>query len=185
MKNRIPSQLKIGKNYYIAPDAYIESHNIENITIGDWFTLGQSSRILNHCPIRSYRKNNKIIIGDYVWTGACTIILPGVKIGKLSLIGAGSVVSKDVPPYSIVGGNPIKLIRYRTIEEMLRFYVIKVKMGKVLGTVNPNWNLLNKNEIQLLFDLPRKPMGINDPILPLIHKLDNWNNLLIEDILKC
>ena len=53
-------------------------------------------------------------IGDDVWIGTNVIILPGVNIGSHCIIGAGSVVTKDVPDYAIVGGVPAKVIRYRT-----------------------------------------------------------------------
>ncbi|MDQ8209156.1 acyltransferase [Coraliomargarita sp. SDUM461003] len=55
-----------------------------------------------------------IIIDDDVWIGARTIILPGVHIGSHSIVGAGSVVTKNVAPYSIVGGAPAKLIKMRS-----------------------------------------------------------------------
>jgi maltose O-acetyltransferase len=54
-----------------------------------------------------------IHIGDDVWIGARVIILPGVNIGSHCIIGAGSVVTKDVPDYAIVGGVPAKIIRMR------------------------------------------------------------------------
>jgi maltose O-acetyltransferase len=54
-----------------------------------------------------------VVIEDDVWIGTRVIILPGVHVGTGSVIGAGSVVTHDVEPYSIVGGNPAKLIRYR------------------------------------------------------------------------
>lgn len=61
-----------------------------------------------------------IIIEDDVWIGANSVILSGVRVGRGSIVGAGSVVTKDVPKYSIVGGNPAKLIKtrfdYDTIE---------------------------------------------------------------------
>ena len=60
-----------------------------------------------------------IIVGDDVWIGARAIILSGVKIGKGAIIAAGSVVTKDVPPYAVVGGNPAKLIRMRFSEEII------------------------------------------------------------------
>jgi len=53
----------------------------------------------------------KVEIGDDVLVGAMSIILRGVTIGKGSIIGAGSVVTKDVPPYSIVAGNPARIVR--------------------------------------------------------------------------
>jgi acetyltransferase-like isoleucine patch superfamily enzyme len=52
-----------------------------------------------------------IILDDNVWIGAGSIILPNVRIGKNSVVGAGSVVTKDVAAYSVVAGNPAKLIR--------------------------------------------------------------------------
>lgn len=54
-----------------------------------------------------------VVIGDDVWIGARAIILPGVKVGSHSIIAAGSVVTKDVPEWAIVGGNPAKVIKYR------------------------------------------------------------------------
>ena len=55
----------------------------------------------------------KTIIEDDVWIGARVLILPGRRIGKGSIIAAGSVITKDVAPYSIVGGNPAHLIKTR------------------------------------------------------------------------
>lgn len=57
--------------------------------------------------------NGPIVIEDDVWIGTDVIILSGVKIGKGSVIAAGSVVVKDIPAYSIVGGNPAKVIKSR------------------------------------------------------------------------
>jgi acetyltransferase-like isoleucine patch superfamily enzyme len=53
-----------------------------------------------------------IIIDDDVFSGARSIILKGVKIGKGSVVGAGSVVTKDVPSFCIVAGNPAKTVKY-------------------------------------------------------------------------
>ena len=55
----------------------------------------------------------EIIIGNDVWIGASCIFLPGVCIGDGAVIGAGSVVTKDVPAYAIAAGNPCKVIKYR------------------------------------------------------------------------
>ena len=54
-----------------------------------------------------------IVINDDVWIGAGSIILAGVTIGKGAIIAAGAVVNKDVPEYSIVGGVPAKVLKYR------------------------------------------------------------------------
>ncbi len=65
-----------------------------------------------------------IVIGNDVWLGTQCIILPGVKIGDGAVIGAGSIVTKDVEPYSVVAGIPAKKIKYRfdknKIKQLLR-----------------------------------------------------------------
>lgn len=53
------------------------------------------------------------VVGNDVWIGARALIMSGVNIGNGAVVAAGSVVTKDVPPYAIVGGNPAKIIRYR------------------------------------------------------------------------
>ena len=58
-------------------------------------------------------KPKKVIVEDDVWIGSRCIVLPGVVIGKGSIIGAGTVVTKSVPPNSIVCGNPGKIVRHR------------------------------------------------------------------------
>jgi maltose O-acetyltransferase len=54
-----------------------------------------------------------VIIEDDVWIGARVIILPGVTVGSGSVLGAGAVVSRDVPPYAVVVGNTGRVVRYR------------------------------------------------------------------------
>lgn len=56
---------------------------------------------------------DKVVIGNDIWIGAHRVILPGVKIGDGAIIGAGSIVTRDVESYSIVAGNPAKLLRWR------------------------------------------------------------------------
>ena len=63
-----------------------------------------------HQGIRIYPQT---IIEDDVWVGARTIVMPGIRLGQGSIIAAGSVVTKDVAPYSVVGGNPAKFIKSR------------------------------------------------------------------------
>ena len=56
---------------------------------------------------------SEVVIGNDVWIGKRVIIMPGVKVGDGVIIGAGAVVTKDVPDFAIVGGVPAKIIRYR------------------------------------------------------------------------
>lgn len=68
----------------------------------------------------NFIENKPIIIGSDVWVGSRAIIMDGIKIGNGAIIAAGSVVTKDVPPFAIVGGAPAKLIRYRFPNEVIK-----------------------------------------------------------------
>lgn len=59
------------------------------------------------------------IIGNDVWIGRESVIMPGVKIGDGAIIGAYSIITKDIPPYCIVGGNPAKVIRKRFDDDLI------------------------------------------------------------------
>ncbi|MEX0297449.1 MAG: CatB-related O-acetyltransferase [Kordiimonas sp.] len=63
--------------------------------------------------------NGDTIVGNDVWFGYNSLFMPGVTIGHGAIIASGSVVTKDVPPYAIVGGNPAEIIRYRFDEEII------------------------------------------------------------------
>jgi acetyltransferase-like isoleucine patch superfamily enzyme len=92
--------IEIGKNVMIAPNCMIAggNHNFSDTTT----------------PIRFQGDNSKgIVIEDDVWIGANCVILDGVTIKKGSVIGAASVVTKDIDEYSIVIGNPAKTIKKR------------------------------------------------------------------------
>ncbi|HDK42384.1 MAG TPA: hypothetical protein ENG87_03320 [Candidatus Pacearchaeota archaeon] len=58
-----------------------------------------------------------VVIEDNVWIGYRVIILPGVHVRRNAIIGAGAVVTKDVPPYAIVGGVPAKVLKMRTDQD--------------------------------------------------------------------
>ncbi|BDU51119.1 acyltransferase [Haliovirga abyssi] len=93
-------KVKIGKNCMIAPNVYItdEIHNHDRIDI----------------PIKFQGyKYKEVIIEDNVWVGRGTTILAGIKIGRDSIVGAGAVVTRNIEPFSIVGGVPAKLISKR------------------------------------------------------------------------
>lgn len=67
-----------------------------------------------------FEEEKRIIIGSDVWIGSRAIVMDGVTIGDGAIVAAGSVVTKDVPPFAIVGGAPAKLIRYRFSNEMIK-----------------------------------------------------------------
>lgn len=63
--------------------------------------------------LQGFEEEKPIYIGDDVWIGARVIILPGVNVGNHVIIGAGSVVTKDIPDYAIVGGSPARVLKMR------------------------------------------------------------------------
>jgi acetyltransferase-like isoleucine patch superfamily enzyme len=118
-------KIEIGNQVYINRGAVFFAGDI---ALGNCVVLGPDVKLiaLNHNfddpskPILFQGvKAGKIIIEDDVWIGANAIVLPNVKIGKGSIVAAGAVVSKDVEPYSIVGGVPAKLIKKRFDDETI------------------------------------------------------------------
>jgi len=87
--------LRIGNNVNISPECYFLSltHDLRDPA---FVTIGK-----------------EVVIGDHAWLGARAMVMPGVRIGEGAVVGAGAVVTKDVPPYTVVGGVPAKPIGMR------------------------------------------------------------------------
>lgn len=86
----------------------------ESITIGNDVRVGANCTIMDsdqHSDDPRSGKNQPVVIEDNVWLGGSVIVLKGVTIGKNTLIGAGSVVTKSIPSNVIAAGNPCKVIR--------------------------------------------------------------------------
>ncbi len=71
-----------------------------------------NSRLLPMC-YQGRTEDNTLVIGNDVWIGARVIIMPGVHVGRGAILGAGAVVTKDVPKYTIVAGNPAQIVKKR------------------------------------------------------------------------
>lgn len=115
----------VGSNVYIGPNPTIISSD-STITIGNKVMLGPNvtliggdhntdviGELMYDIKIKQPKNDQPIVIEDDVWIGANTIVLKGVTIGTGSIIGAGSIVTKSIPPYSIATGNPAKVIKTR------------------------------------------------------------------------
>lgn len=108
--------IKIGKDVFIGPGVFIEEARPELVDIEDGVNIAPRVTIVTHdssfhvidskLPI----KRGKVVIKKGAFIGAGSIILPGVTIGEKAIVAAGSVVTKDVPPYTIVAGIPARKI---------------------------------------------------------------------------
>jgi acetyltransferase-like isoleucine patch superfamily enzyme len=87
------------------------------------------------------------VIEDDVWIGHGCIIIAGVRIGRGAIVAAGAVVTKDVPPYAIVGGVPAKLIRYRFTPEQQKLH--NEALDRLIRSKNAEWEsyLLMQNAL--------------------------------------
>jgi acetyltransferase-like isoleucine patch superfamily enzyme len=143
-KNCLIQNTRIGKFCSIANDVSI---GLGNHPLDFFSTSPLFYRKSNPLKIELVSENSnfeeykQITIGNDVWIGANSIILDGVEIGDGSIIAANSVVTKNVKPYSIVGGVPAKVIKYRFSEEKIR----ELK--------NLKWWELSLNQIKIHFNI--------------------------------
>jgi acetyltransferase-like isoleucine patch superfamily enzyme len=121
LKGYYKNLMRIGSNTWIGQNCFL--HSGGGITIGDFVGIGPGVQILTlthildndiATPIIERAQEYKpVVIENDCDIGVGAIILPGVTIGTGSMIGAGSVVTRDIEPYSIVAGNPARLVRKR------------------------------------------------------------------------
>lgn len=113
-----PDKVSIGKHCQVNEHVFIQG-----AVIGNYVMIAPHVSILNtshnfervDLPMVLQGETNHAnpIIEDDVWLGRNAIIMPGIRIGKGSIVGAGAIVTKDVPPYCIVGGVPAKVLKKR------------------------------------------------------------------------
>ena len=115
-----PYKIEIGYNVFINRNVYITVR--ANITIGDNVLIGLG--VIINSGMHRYKNKDRlirdqgheikpIIIGNDVWIGANAVIMPGVFIGDGSVIGADAIVTRSIPPYSVVVGIPARIIKER------------------------------------------------------------------------
>ncbi len=160
--------VKIGKYTFLNGEAYLE-----HVDIGSYCSIGRDLRIIsgNHdmnefstYPFWAFNKKTPFIkfhsvgaaeaelvteskhtmIGNDVWIGSFVSIIGGVTVGTGAVIGANSVVTKDVPPYAIVAGCPAKVIRYRFGEEKIKKLLNSEWWDYDAETLVREWDKLNQ-----------------------------------------
>ena len=110
-------KIKNTKKVFIGYNVWIDYANLSSISIGEHVIIGTGVKIIAHSGGTFLQQDlieNKLAgieIDDGCLIGINSIILPGVKIGKCAVVSAGSVVSKSIPPYVVVAGNPAKIIK--------------------------------------------------------------------------
>ena len=112
--------VKIGKcrNVYIAPNVVLDTLYPELLTIQDYVYITRGVKVLCHTnltpPMREIcgvpQTLGEVFIGEGAYLGVNAIVLPSVRIGRCALVAAGAVVTKDVPDYAVVAGNPARVI---------------------------------------------------------------------------
>lgn len=133
------SDVRIGKYSRVGRFTSISNSEIGNFTaIGSGCNIGLGQHPTNYLTTNSifykkgswgfhddwvkkinFEESKLIIIGNDVWIGINSIIMDGVTVGDGAIIAAGSIVTKDVPPYAIVGGVPAKIIKYRFSQDII------------------------------------------------------------------
>lgn len=104
---------------FTVKDGYMNYNSViscsKKIEIGEHCLIGERVKITDShkhtINTENFKKDEPVIIGDHVWICNDATILPGVTIGNGAVVAAGAVVTKDVPPYTLVGGVPAKVIK--------------------------------------------------------------------------
>lgn len=91
-----------------------------------------------------YEYGAEVTIGDNVWLGGNVVVLPGVHIGSNTVIGAGSVVTKDIPEWVVAGGNPCRVIRKITEDDRKYYYKDKEFDAEAWGAVEAATSAMNE-----------------------------------------
>ena len=111
--------VKIGKGCFVDPTAILETAYPENVTIGDDVRVTARVVIMTHIKAPHYLRETGIVpnvlkpvvLEDSSFIGVNALIMPGVRVGKAAVVASGAVVLADVPPFTMVAGNPARVIR--------------------------------------------------------------------------
>ncbi len=111
--------VKMGRDCFVDPSAILETAYPENIRLGDDVRVTAGAVIMTHIKAPQYLRATGImpmvlkpvILDDHCFIGVNAVVMPGVTVGKASVVASGSVVVADVPAYTLVSGNPAKVMK--------------------------------------------------------------------------
>lgn len=111
--------VRIGSDCFIDPNAILETAYPENITLGDDVRVTAGAIVMTHIKPPHYLRDHglvptvlkPVVLDDHSFIGVNAVILPGVTVGKAAVVASGAVVTSDVPPFTMVSGNPAKVIK--------------------------------------------------------------------------
>ena len=151
--------MKVGKNFGRLNGVILDPSHCWLIEMGDNVTLAPRVHILCHDAstkqFLDYTKIGKVSIGDNVFIGAESVVLPNVKIGNNVIIGANSTVSKDIPDNVVAVGNPARVIC--SLEEYLERHRENMKEVPVYGVdYTLRGNLTEERKQQMIDELDNK-----------------------------
>lgn len=151
--------MKVGKNFRRLNGVILDPSHCWLIDIGDNVTLAPRVHILCHDAstkqFLNYTKIGKVKIGNNVFVGAESVILPNVKVGNNVIIGANSTIPKDIPDNVVAAGNPAKVIC--SLEEYLERHKENMKDGPVYGeSYTLRGNLTEDKKNQMIQELDNK-----------------------------
>lgn len=175
-ENMFPIEIvKVGKHSYGSIKVFSWDMEKERLVIGNYVSIASGVKFIlggNHevetfttypFKVMCFNENveawtkGPIVIKDDVWIGTDSTVLSGVTIEQGSIIAAGSVVTKNVPAYSIVGGNPAKIIKYRypkeIIKEMIKIDWSAIELSKIEKIKK---NLYKKLNLEILQEINKE-----------------------------
>jgi acetyltransferase-like isoleucine patch superfamily enzyme len=157
----------IGRGTVINQNSYIFYADIGNYCQIAWnVTIG--ARLHPYQSISNYGEvtpTDRMSIGSDVWIGCNAVLMPDIKVGNGAVIGAGAVVTHDVPDYSIVGGVPAKIIKYRFPEDIVK-RLLDIRWWEIPFEVfSANRSLfrseLNEETLNKVLDLKKESTSTN------------------------